>query len=144
MMRKILGLAVLALGAFGAGCGQTSYFSVKVIVDDATGREMNKMVQIDRVQVNPSGAISEQGSFLLDTFPRSNSYVYSTEANTGQIILGTFEYGTTAGSGDVSFDVRLKNGSANDLAAGSNHAAIQAGADVALTVRVKPDTSVWQ
>jgi len=144
MTRKILGLSVLVLGAFGAGCGQSSYFAVKVIVDDATGREMNKMVQIDRVQVTPSGAISEQGSFLLESFPRSNNYVYSTEENTGQIILGTFEYGTTAGSGDVAFDVRLKNGSAIDLAAGSNHAAIQPGAEVALTVRVKPDDKVWQ
>ena len=142
MTRKFLGLALMGLGVLGAGCGQSSYFSVDVIVGGATGRQRNSMAEVKSVQVTTSGAVSDESSFLLENFPRSDNYNYPT-ASGGQIILGTFQYGTTSESGKVTFNVHVKDGSLNDLASGSGDANIQSGGNVATSVMVQPVDS-WK
>jgi len=142
MTSKILGLALMGLGVLGAGCGQTSYFSVDVIVSGATGRQRNSMAEIKSVQVNTSGAVSDESSFLLQGFPRSDNYVYPT-ASGGQIIIGKFEYGTSSDSGKVTFDVHVKDGSLNDLASGSADGTIQSGGNVAMSITVDP-VDTWK
>jgi len=142
MTSKILGLALMGLGVLGADCGQTSYFSVDVIVSGATGRQRNSMAEIKSVQVNTSGAVSDESSFLLQGFPRSDNYVYPT-ASGGQIIIGKFEYGTSSDSGKVTFDVHVKDGSLNDLASGSADGTIQSGGNVAMSITVDP-VDTWK
>lgn len=137
MTRKLLGLALLGLGALGAGCGQTSYFSVDVIVGGATGREMSKMVQINSVEVAASGAVTDESRFLLDGFPRPDNYVYKTGSG-GQIVLAKFQYGTGSNSGKVNFEVHLKDGSRQDLASGSAEESIRSGANFAMSLTVDP------
>jgi hypothetical protein len=140
--RKFLRLGLIGLGLLGAGCGQTSYFSVDVIVGGPTGRQRNSMAEIKSVQVNTSGAISDESSFLLENFPRSDNYVYPL-ADGGQIIIGRFQYGTGSESGKVTFDIHVKDGSLNDLASGSGDATIKSGANVATSVTVNPVES-WK
>jgi len=142
MSRKFLRLGLFGLGLLGAGCGQTSYFSVDVIVSGPTGRQRNSMAQIQSVQVNTSGAISDESSFLLLGFPRSDNYNYPT-ADGGQIIIGRFQYGTGSESGKVTFDIHVKDGSLNDLASGSGDGTIKSGANVAMSVMVNPVDS-WK
>jgi len=142
MTRKLLGLALIGLAVLGAGCGQTSYFSVDVIVGGATGRQRNSMAEIKSVQVTTSGAVSDESSFLLQGFPRSDNYIYPT-ASGGQIIIGKFQYGTSSESGKVTFNVHVKDGSLNDLASGSTDSDIQSGANRAMSVTVDPVDS-WK
>ena len=130
-------LALIGLGLLGAGCGQTSYFSVDVIVGGPTGRQRNSMAEIKSVQVNTSGAVSDETTFLLGGFPRSDNYNYPT-ADGGQLIIGKFQYGTDSSSGKVTFDVHVKDGSLNDLASGSADGNIQSGSNVAMSVTVDP------
>ncbi|HEY8927231.1 MAG TPA: hypothetical protein VIU64_22765 [Polyangia bacterium] len=140
--RKFLRLGLIGLGLLGAGCGQTSYFSVDVIVSGATGRQRNSMAEIKSVQVTTSGAISDESSFLLQGFPRPDNYVYPT-VDGGQINIGRFEYGTGSDSGKVTFNVQVKDGSLNTLASGSADGTIKSGANVAMSVTVDPVDS-WK
>jgi hypothetical protein len=140
--RKLVALAVAGLGLVGAGCGQTSYFSVDVIVSGATGRRMEKMQEVRYGDVKAEGAVSDESQFGLQNLPRADNYVYPLNSDR-QIILTTFQYGTTAESGKVTFNISLKDGSRNELAAGSGEGTIQAGSNVAMSVTVDP-VSTWQ
>jgi hypothetical protein len=141
MMRKVLMLALGGLGLLGAGCGQTSYFSVDVIVSGQTGRDPLKMQQVIHADVKAEGAISDQSQFGLEGFPRPSSYGYPRDSKS-QIIIGTFQYGTTSESGNVTFHVTLRDDN-NDLATGSGDGTIHSGSSVAMSVTVDP-TSAWQ
>lgn len=138
MTRKLLAVALGGLGL--VGCGQTSYFSVDVIVSGATGRNPMSMQEVKGVSVKTDGATSDQ--FGLDHFPRPDNYAYPRDSNS-QIILGTFQYGTTSESGKVTFHVTVMDGSLNELATGSGDGTIQSGTSVAMSVTVDP-VSTWQ
>jgi VCBS repeat-containing protein len=141
MTRKLVALALGGLGLLGAGCGQTSHFSVDVIVSGPTGRRMEKMREVSGGDVKAEGAISDQSQFGLENLPRSDSYVYPL--SNSQIILTRFQYGTTSDSGKVTFTVTLKDGSLNALATGSGEGTIQSGSNVPMSVTVDP-VSTWQ
>jgi len=140
MTRKRFGLVVLfpilGLGLAGAGCSETSFFSVDVVVNGATGRSTSKMAEVGGVEVYADGAVSDEKRFVLQNIPRDN---YDQRDSNSQIILGKFEYGTTQSSGDVIFYVTVFNGAQNSLARGSGDGTIQSGGNVALTVTVEPN-----
>lgn len=141
MKRTLLAMALGGLGLAGAGCGQTSYFSVDVIVSGATGRNAGSMQEVASVAVKVEGAASDQ--FGLENFPRPTNYSYPRDPKDHQqIILGTFQYGTTSESGNVNFKVTVNNGSLQELASGSGEGTIQAGSSVAMSVTVDP-VSTW-
>jgi len=136
---KLMALSALALGTL-MGFGQTSYFSVAVEVKDAPGRDKNKLSQVLSVEVSATGAVSEDSIFLLDDFPRPQSYNYQTQSD-GQLLLARFQYGTTKESGNVDFEVKLHNGTngpdgviGNGKAGGS----IKVGGYQYVTVMVMP------
>lgn len=140
MTRKLLALALGGLSLLGAGCGQTSFFSVDVIVSGAVGRDQMKMKQVIHGDVKAEGAISDQSQFGLNV-DRPSNYVYPLDPN-HQIVFGTFQYGTTSESGKVTFHVTLRDDN-NDLATGSGEGTIQSGSSVAMSVTVDPQSS-WQ
>jgi len=136
MTRKVVTLALGGLGLLAAGCGQTSFFSVDVIVSGATGRETNKMQEVIHADVKVEGPISDQSQFGLEGFPRPTSYGYPRDSD-GQIIIGKFQYGTTSESGKVTFHVTLRDDN-NDLATGSGEGTIHSGSNVAMSITVDP------
>jgi hypothetical protein len=136
---KLMVLGALALGTL-MGCGQVSYFTVAVEVKDAPGRDKNKLSQVLSVEVIATGATSEETSFLLTNFPRPQSYNYQTQSD-GQLLLARFQYGTTKESGNVDFDVYLRNGTNGpDGVIGNGKAGgnIKAGGNQDVTVMVTP------
>ena len=134
MTRKFLGLFALVLGGLGAGCGQTSYFSVDVVMDSSVTQAC--LSQVVYAQVKPEGAVSDSSTFLLEHIPSSN---YPSSG--GQLMLGKFQYGTTSESGTVKFTITLQDGSHNTLASGSGQENIVAGGNKALSVKVVPESS---
>jgi hypothetical protein len=144
MTRKLLGWAALLAVVGLAGCGQTSEFSVDVIVGGSQGRDAQKLVTIQTVEVKTTGAVSDESTFLLKGFPRESASDYADDPrdSAGQHIIGKFEYGTTADSGKVTFTVTLRDGALNSLGDGSADGTIQSGGNVALSVTLTP-VSTW-
>lgn len=121
-MKANITLAGLVLAVSLAGCGQTSFFEVTVVAN-TTAIDIS---MIASCVAKVSGAATE--SFSLDTMKCSH-VVNAT--------LGTFEYGTTAESGTLSFHVDLLRGDLTKLGQGDGSGAIKAGGRQTVTVNVQ-------
>lgn len=123
-MNAKIGLAGLVLVAGLAGCGQTSFFEVTVVA--ATGTNGIDISMINSCVVKVSGAAT-------DSFSLSQAKCSHVTTPT----LGTFEYGTTAESGMLSFHVDLLRGDLTKLGQGDSSGAIKAGGRQTVTVNVQ-------
>ena len=122
MTRKFLGLFALVVGGVSAGCGQTNFFSVDVVIESSATQAC--ISQVVYTEVKPEGAVSDTSTFLLEHIP------------------GKFHYGTANESGNVKFTVTIQDGSHNTLGSGSVEGAIvSGGGDKALMVTVVPESS---
>jgi len=141
-MRKAthLALSLAGLTALGlAGCGQTNYFSVAVTIDSTIST--GNLEQINSCEIMTSGAVSDQTDFLLNSSVCGPNATYTNldKDSNGDHILGTFEYGTTKSSGQVTFKVLLVDGSRNTLGQGQTDANIGSGV-VPVTLKVTDTT----
>jgi hypothetical protein len=131
-MRTQIGLLALLVGA--VGCGDVSYFDVTVKVDPTMNVGQTDLTAINVCEVHTSGAASDV--FTMDNC--AQGMVYNT------FTLGTFQYGVSASSGTVNFDIILKDGSSKTLAEGTGSGTIASGKHTALTVSVEPQVpAVW-
>jgi hypothetical protein len=122
------GLSALLLLTGAAGCGQTSFFEVAVVVNSNAGVRQDCLSFIDLCQVTVSGAASD--SFTLNS---------ATCVQPRSFQIGIFQYGTDSESGNVSFHVDIFDGNLKKLGQGDGTGAIKAGGRQPVTVPIAPD-----
>jgi hypothetical protein len=141
MTSKKIGLAAVALTGL-LGCGQVSNFTVTVEVSGSGGNDKNKLSQIVSAEVTATGAVSDESIFLLENFPKDKASNYEKLAD-GQLMLCRFQYGTTKESGQVEFQIDLRNGTNGPdgvIGTGKGSANIKVGGSADVTVIVTPNS----
>ena len=137
-----LALALAGLTLAASGCGQTDYFAVAVTIDSRISS--GNLQQIAQCEVKASGAVSDQSTFVLNysVCGSETNYTGLDKDSNGDNVLGTFEYGTTKTSGQVHFQLQLKDGSRNTIGQGDVDANVGGGV-VPVTLKIT-DTSGLQ
>lgn len=129
MNRLTTALLALTVAALSAGCGQVSFFDVTVVADNSTAMlRTEKLFEVDRCEVLVRGAVRDDFTLRACRNPSTEDWN-----------LGTFQYGTEAESGDVSFTVKLYNGVVKPLGEGTATAPIKQGGRQILEVKVLLD-----
>lgn len=125
----LLALGAGSLGAAGCG-GQVSFFEVRASL---TGTSVACAFAVYSCEVNVSGAAKDQ-IVLSDKTCRTPS----------SLQLGTFQYGTEAESGTVTFRLDLMDGNLKKLATGTASAEIKAGGRVPVELVATADPVAFE